>query len=429
MKTTKLLLLFLSGFAALGLQAQNLTVKGTITDGATGDPVPFASVVVKGTGAWTTSDAEGHYTVEAPATATLSVESLGYVSAAVAVDGKTALDITLYPDLDQLSEAVVIGYGVQQKKLLTGSTVQVKGGDLTKLSTTSVLGALQSQSPGVTITQASGQPGEGYKVNIRGMGTIGDSDPLYVIDGVAGGSLSALNPADIESIDVLKDAASAAIYGARAANGVVLVTTKQGKEGRAVVSYDGYYGWQFISKMPNLCNAQEYMAALDLMYKNEGIALTNWSAVLPAKLYQSIQNGSWKGTNWMEEAYNKGAMTQNHAINVTGGTADHKYAIGLSYTAQDGIIGYNKRVWTVDETTDNSVTFGWFSPDGEENFPGNLKVTCKYTLTEDNELKLEYKGKSDADTILNMTNHAYYNIGGIHSGSVLSQIVQINSES
>ena len=342
MKTTKLLLLFLSGFAALGLQAQNLTVKGTITDGATGDPVPFASVVVKGTGAWTTSDADGHYTVEAPATATLSVESLGYVSAAIAVDGKTALDITLYPDLDQLSEAVVIGYGVQQKKLLTGSTVQVKGGDLTKLSTTSVLGALQSQSPGVTITQASGQPGEGYKVNIRGMGTIGDSDPLYVIDGVAGGSLSALNPADIESIDVLKDAASAAIYGARAANGVVLVTTKQGKEGRAVVSYDGYYGWQFISKMPNLCNAQEYMAALDLMYKNEGIALTNWSAVLPAKLYQSIQNGSWKGTNWMEEAYNKGAMTQNHAINVTGGTADHKYAIGLSYTAQDGIIGYNK---------------------------------------------------------------------------------------
>ena len=185
MKTTKLLLLFLSGFAALGLQAQNLTVKGTITDGATGDPVPFASVVVKGTGAWTTSDADGHYTVEAPATATLSVESLGYVSAAIAVDGKTALDITLYPDLDQLSEAVVIGYGVQQKKLLTGSTVQVKGGDLTKLSTTSVLGALQSQSPGVTITQASGQPGEGYKVNIRGMGTIGDSDPLYVIDGVA----------------------------------------------------------------------------------------------------------------------------------------------------------------------------------------------------------------------------------------------------
>ena len=342
MKAKHLFLFFLSGFAALSLNAQNITVKGTITDGSNGDPVPFASVVVKGTGEWTTSNAEGHYTVNAPANGTLSVESLGYLSLEVAVAGNANVDITLYPDLDQLSEAVVIGYGVQQKKLLTGSTVQVKGGDLTKLSTTSVLGALQSQSPGVTITQSSGQPGEGFKVNIRGMGTIGDSDPLYVIDGVVGGSLSALNPADIESIDVLKDAASAAIYGARAANGVVLVTTKQGKEGRAVLSYDAYYGQQYIAKMPNLTNAQEYIAALDLMYKNEGIALTDWAAVLPANLYQSIQNGTWKGTNWMEEAYNRGAMTTNHAINLSGGTADHRYSIGLSYTGQEGLIGYNK---------------------------------------------------------------------------------------
>ena len=342
MKAKLLFLSLLSGFAALSLNAQNLTVKGTISDGSNGDPVPFASVVVKGTGAWTASDAEGHYTVEAPANGTLSVESLGYISAEIAVSGQSALDIVLYPDHDMLSDAVVIGYGVQQKKLLTGSTVQVKGNDLTKLSTTSVLGALQSQSPGVTITQSSGQPGEGFKVNIRGMGTIGDSDPLYVIDGVVGGSLSALNPADIESIDVLKDAASAAIYGARAANGVVLVTTKQGKEGRAVLSYDAYYGQQYIAKMPNLTNAQEYIAALDLMYKNEGIALTDWAAVLPANLYQSIQNGTWKGTNWMEEAYNRGAMTTNHAINLSGGTADHRYSIGLSYTGQEGLIGYNK---------------------------------------------------------------------------------------
>ena len=193
MKAKLLFLSLLSGFAALSVNAQTLTVKGKITDGSNGDPVPFASVVVKGTGAWTASDAEGHYTVEAPANGTLSVESLGYISAEIAVAGQSALDIVLYPDHDMLSDAVVIGYGVQQKKLLTGSTVQVKGNDLTKLSTTSVLGALQSQSPGVTITQSSGQPGEGFKVNIRGMGTIGDSDPLYVIDGVVGGSLSALD--------------------------------------------------------------------------------------------------------------------------------------------------------------------------------------------------------------------------------------------
>ncbi len=342
MKLYKILLSLSVGLLALSASAQNRTVTGTVTDGASGDPVPFASIVVKGTSNWTTTDLDGKYAVAAPANGILSVEILGYVSQEVAVDGRSVVNIVLDPDLDQLSESVVIGYGVQQKKLLTGSTIQVKGDDLAKLNTTTALGALQSQSPGVTITQSSGQPGEGFKVNIRGMGTIGDSEPLYVIDGVVGGSLSALNPADIESIDVLKDAASAAIYGARAANGVILVTTKQGKEGRSVLSYDAYYGKQYISKMPDLLNAQEYMDALDLMFKNEGVALTDWASVLPSSLYQSIKNGSWKGTNWMEEAYNRGAPTMNHAINLTGGTADHKYSIGLSYTAQEGILGYNK---------------------------------------------------------------------------------------
>ena len=342
MKTAKFLLLLAAGFASLCLNAQTLKVKGTITDGSNSEPVPFATVVVKGTSVWTTSDAEGKYAIDAPANGVLSVESLGFVSQEVAVNGKTALDIVLYLDVDQLSESVVIGYGVQQKKLLTGATVQVKGDDLSKLSTTSALGALQSQTPGVSITQNSGQPGRGYKVNIRGIGTIGDSEPLYVIDGVAGGDINALNPNDIESIDVLKDAASAAIYGARAANGVILVTTKQGKEGRVVVSYDAYYGGQYIAKMPDMVNAQEYIQLYNLARKNSGLEEVDFSTKLPAKLYQSIQNGSWKGTNWVEEMYNKGAMTQNHSLNVAGGSADHKFSMGLSYTAQDGILGYNK---------------------------------------------------------------------------------------
>ena len=342
MKAIKLFLFLLSGFAALSVNAQNLTVKGTITDGASGDPVPFASVVVKGTGTWTTSDADGRFAVESPANGVLSVESLGYIAAEIAVDGRSTVDVTLYPDLDQLSEAVVIGYGVQQKKLLTGSTIQVKGDELAKLNTTSALGALQSQSPGVSITQNSGQPGRGYKVNIRGIGTIGDSEPLYVIDGVAGGDINALNPNDIESVDILKDAASAAIYGARAANGVVLVTTKQGKEGRVIVSYDGFYGAQYIAKMPDMVNAKEYMQLYNLARTNSGLSPVDFSTKLPASLYQSVTNGSWAGTNWVEEMYNKGAMTQNHSVNVAGGTADHKFSMGLSYTGQDGVLGWNK---------------------------------------------------------------------------------------
>ena len=342
MKINQFIISLLVGFGALSASAQNLTVKGSVTDGTNGEPIPFASVVVKGTSVWTTTDAEGKYAVEAPANGILSVDFLGYVSAEVAVGARAVVDIVMMPDVDQLSESVVIGYGVQQKKLLTGSTIQVKGEDLARLNTASALGALQSQSPGVTITQNSGQPGRGYKVNIRGLGTIGDSEPLYVIDGVAGGDINALNPNDIESIDILKDAASAAIFGARAANGVVLVTTKQGKEGRVVLSYDGFYGGQYLAKMPDMVDAKEYMQLYNLARTNSGLEAVDFSAKLPAKLYESVVNGTWKGTNWVEEMYNKGAMSQNHALNIAGGTAEHRFSMGLSYTAQDGILGYNK---------------------------------------------------------------------------------------
>ncbi|MBR6416070.1 MAG: TonB-dependent receptor [Bacteroidales bacterium] len=343
MKAQRLLtLLLLAMLPAFTLGAQNIQVKGTVSDSSNGTGVPFATVVVKGSSVWTTTDANGAFSIQTPANGILSVDMLGYDQAEVQVGGRSTVDISLTPDFDQLDESVVIGYGVQQKKLITGSTIQVKGDDLAKLSTTSALGALQSQSPGVSITQSSGQPGRGYKVNIRGIGTIGDSEPLYVIDGVAGGDINALNPNDIESIDILKDAASAAIYGARAANGVVLITTRQGKEGRVVVSYDGYVGSQYIAKMPDLVDAKEYMQLYNLARQNSGVATVDFASVLPAKLYQSVMDGSWKGTNWVKEMYNKGALTQNHSLNVAGGTAEHKFSMGLSYTGQDGILGYNQ---------------------------------------------------------------------------------------
>ena len=144
--------------------------------------------------------------------------------------------------MQALDELVVVGYGVQKKRLVTGANVSVGGETLQSQHSVNALEAMQAYAPGVNITQASGMPGEGFQVNIRGLGTIGNSAPLYVIDGVAGGDINTLNPSDIESIDVLKDAASAAIYGARAANGVILVTTKSGRKGRIEVSYDGYYG-------------------------------------------------------------------------------------------------------------------------------------------------------------------------------------------
>ena len=179
---------------------------------------------------------------------------------------------------------MVVGYGVQKKKLVTGATLEVKGENIAKLNTTQVLGALQSQAPGVTIQANSGQPGDGFKINIRGAGTNSSTAPIYVIDGVAGGDINSLNPADIERIDVLKDAASAAIYGSSAANGVILITTKQGKEGKVEVSYDGNVGWQNVYKMPEPLNAKQYMEVMDLVNHNAGGAPYDWSRYIDADL-------------------------------------------------------------------------------------------------------------------------------------------------
>ena len=219
----------------------------------------------------------------------------------------------------------------------------MKGDDIAKLNTTNALAAMQSQSPGVQIVQSSGQAGSGYKVNIRGIGTMGDSAPLYVIDGVAGGDINSLNPNDIESIDVLKDAASAAIYGARAANGVILVTTKQGKAGKIQVSYDGYVGWQYLAKKPDVLNAKEFMYAQDLIAFNDGQDFKDWKSMLPADTYQSIMDGTWNGTDWIEESYHKGAPITNHSIGVIGGNDISTFALGFSYTNQKGIFGGNNQ--------------------------------------------------------------------------------------
>jgi TonB-linked SusC/RagA family outer membrane protein len=285
------------------------------------------------------TDLDGNFELTVPVGATLEFSYIGCITQTVAVvAGRANYDVTLVEDSQSLDEVVVVGYGVQKKKLVTGATVQVSGDKLQKLSTTNAFTAMQSQTPGVNISQNSGQPGEGFKVSLRGIGTVGDYAPLYVIDGVAGGSIENLNPSDIESIDVLKDAASAAIYGARAANGVILVTTKQGKSGKIQVTYDGYYGIQNIAKKAEVLNAQEYLAIMDEARANSGSGPVNWQLSLGNR-YNSVINGTWKGTDWMEEITNKNAPIQNHAVNLAGGSDISKFSLGVSYTTQEGIIG------------------------------------------------------------------------------------------
>ena len=339
MRSTKILrplwLLMLLCLIPVWALAQEVTISGNVKD-SNGEPIIGASVLEKGTTNGIITDFDGNFNLIVNSNSILSISFVGYKTQEINVNGQTSFNIVLSEDTEVLDEVVVVGYGVQKKKLVTGATVQVKGDDLQKLNTVSALGALQSQSPGVNITQSSGMPGEGYKVNIRGMGTIGSSAPLYVIDGVAGGDINMLNPADIESIDVLKDAASAAIYGARAANGVILVTTKQGKTGKVRISYDGYYGVQQIAKKPELLNAKQYMEIMD---RKDGAGTYDWKNLLPSYLYDSIMDGTWNGTNWLDEATNNNAPTQNHAFNITGGNEFSKFSLGLSYTSQEGTIG------------------------------------------------------------------------------------------
>lgn len=318
---------------------QSIVVTGKVTDSA-GNPVPGATIAVRGTTNGTISDPNGSYSLKnVPGNAVLVFSFVGMKTTTVEVANQSVIQVTLEDETIGLEEVVAIGYGVQKKKLTTGATVQVDGEALQKLSTLSALNAMQSQTPGVNITQSSGQPGEGFKVTIRGIGTTGDSSPLYVIDGVAGGNINALNPSDIESIDVLKDAASAAIYGARAANGVILVSTKKGKTGKLQFSYDGNYGFQYIARMPPLLKAKEYMAIQDEVRFNEANPVYDWANLLPEDLYNAINDGSWEGTNWMEESYNKAAPIQNHAFNLTGGNEQSNFSLGFSYASQEGILG------------------------------------------------------------------------------------------
>lgn len=317
---------------------QQNPVSGTVRD-ESGQPLPGVTIVVKGTTQGTITDNDGNYSFyDVPDNATLVFSFVGMSNQEILVDGQNTINVTMEEEAIGIDEVVAIGYGVQKKKLTTGATLNVTGDELQKQNTSEPLEAIQSQSPGVNITQSSGMPGGGYKVNIRGLGTIGNSSPLYVIDGVAGGDINNLNPADIEAIDVLKDAASAAIYGARAANGVILVTTRQGKKGKIKVAYDGYYGVQDVPNLAEPLNAQQFMDIYNEERTTSGKAEIDFASVIP-ELYQQIQSGQWNGTNWLDEIYNKSAPTQNHAVNITGGSNQSVFSLGFSYASQEGVLG------------------------------------------------------------------------------------------
>jgi len=312
--------------AGIGLMMAQQTVTGVVTD-SSNEPIPGVSILEKGTMNGTITQVDGNYSIEVSDDATLVFSFIGFESQEVPVEGRSVINVVLTENITDLDEVVVVGYGVQKKKLVTGATLQVKGEDIERMNNTSPLQALQGRTPGVNISSTSGQPGADMKVTIRGLGTIGNAGPLYIIDGIEG-DISTIAPSDIESIDVLKDAASAAIYGSQAANGVVLVTTKTGKAGKAQVTFDTYYGIQQVARYTDMLNRNEYINIMQEQAANSGAALYN----------PSIFDGT-ADTDWVEQMFVDDAVTQNYNIGLSGGSESSIYSMSLNYTGQEGVVG------------------------------------------------------------------------------------------
>lgn len=324
-----LLLLVLLGTTAFA----QTTVTGKVTD-SKGDGLPGVSVALKGTSTGVISDADGSYSISAPVDGVLNFSFVGFKSTEASIDGRTKIDIILEEDLTSLDEVVVIGYGVQKKSVATSPVSKVDAKNLGNFSNQRLEQILQGQTPGVMIKPSSGQPGSLININVRGIGTNGNSNPLIIIDGINAndGALAALSPSDVESVQVLKDGASAAIYGARAANGVILITTKKAKAGESSISFDTFYGIQKPWSMPKVLNSSQYVELITEKYANSTQTLPNG---FPTQ--ETIPHNS----DWINKIVQP-ASTQTYQLSLRKGTEDGHINASLSYFDQEGIIAPKK---------------------------------------------------------------------------------------
>ncbi len=319
--------------------AQERVVSGTVTD-ETGGSMPGVNVLVKGSTTGTASDSDGNFKISIPNDdATLIFTFVGYASSEIIVGSKSVVNVQLTPDVQTLTELVVTGYAVQEKKDLTGSVSTVKSSDLVQVPSSNVTSQLQGRVAGVTVS-GDGRPGEPAKVRIRGFAGFGANEPLYIVDGVPTFDISTISPNDIENVSVLKDAGAASIYGSRAANGVILVTTKKGSNSGVKVNYNMYVGTQDPGKGPDfLLNAQEYANLQWKVYANDGTVETH-------PIYGPSSNPtptlpSWAGdTDWYKTITRK-ALIMNHDLSLSGGTQNATFYAGFNYFKQDGIVKSN----------------------------------------------------------------------------------------
>ena len=344
MKKSRFLTMLLALMVSMASFAQDFSgILGTVID-ENGDPVIGATVVEKAQPQNATiTNIDGQFAIKVAEGTSLVISYVGYQT--IEVKAKNQMSVTLKEDAQVLNDVVVIGYGVQKKSVVTAAISKVTGDDLNLTRPSRIEDALKGKVSGVQITQASGQPGSASKFTIRGSGSVNNSDPLYIVDGMAvEGGISYLNPVDIASVEILKDAASAAIYGARAANGVVLVTTKSGTSGKTTINYDVSFGWQNPWKKKAVLNAQQYMTIMNEAQVNDGN--------VPRYSADYIAGFQGNGTDWQDEVFNYNAPVQQHQVSVSGGNDKMNYFLSLGYFDQEGIVGgdydrsnYNR--WTL----------------------------------------------------------------------------------
>jgi len=320
--------------AVSGLSAQVNTITGTILD-ANAMPLPGANILVKGSTQGTQTDFDGNFSVEASPDDILVISYVGFVTREISVGQQTDLKITLAEDAAALDEVVVVGYGTQKKSVVTGAISSVKASEIENLPNNRIEQSLQGRTSGITIAANSGQPGSSSTIRVRGITSFGNNEPLWVVDGVIvdAGGIGYLNQSDIESIEVLKDAASQAIYGARAAAGVVLVTTKKGKLGKLSVSYNGFTGLSGPARKLDLLNATEYATLFNEKYANDYSGAPQDFA-LPFPNPESLG----EGTDWQEVIFNNSAKKENHEFSLSGGNDVSTFYMSFGYFDQEGIV-------------------------------------------------------------------------------------------
>ena len=309
----------------LASNQQTITVRGTVTDQA-GMPVIGANIVVKGSSTGTITDFDGKFSLEVPSGSVLVVSYIGYLSQEVPVGNKTTINVTLKEDTQALDEVVVVGYGTMKKSDITGAISSVSEESIARQPVANVSTALQGLATGVSVTSSSGSPGEAATIRIRGVGTVNDAEPLYVVDGMPVTDINYLSTSDIQSIEVLKDASASAIYGSRGANGVILITTKKGEVGKTTVTLDAYWGMNKVLNNLDLMSGPEWYDYQEQL-----------NALRSAPIDLSLVNRN-TSTNWMDEI-TRTAFMHNYSVGISGGKADdYKYNLGLSYIDQEGTI-------------------------------------------------------------------------------------------